>query len=183
MQNFASQIFDEVLSMPLYPNCVELLHFRNSFLQHIQAGTRLSYAFYLLRIIESLIDNRVIFRVYSSILTQFQNILRDNLGYSPIFQHYSDIFRHIQAYLESYITVAYSEPWHIQNPEIFKSLPYLELKASSNNNCIFRILGYSEHWHIKNVMHNLEFCQTSKVEVFPKRVKVNIFPKYSILAA
>ena len=136
--------------MPLSPKCVELLHFQNSFLQHIQAGTRLSYAFYLLRIIERLIDNRVIFRVYSSILTQFQNILRDNLGYSRIFQHYSDIFRHIQAYLESYITVAYSETWHIQKPGIFRILKYSKACHIQNSKHIQIIIVYLESWDIQN---------------------------------
>ena len=31
----------------------------------------------------------------------------------------SDIFRHIVAYLESCVTLAYSEHYHIQNPGIF----------------------------------------------------------------
>ena len=33
----------------------------------------------------------------------------------------SDIFSHIVAYLESCIILAYSEPFHIQNPGIFKT--------------------------------------------------------------
>ena len=70
------------------------------------------------------------------------------------------IFRHnqkypgiIQPYLEPCVTLAYSEPWYIQNPDTFRI------------RCIFKTLGYSqpcyiqnpsiysELWHIQNPRH------------------------------
>ena len=42
--------------------------------------------------------------------------------YSGIFTSYSDdIFSHIVAYLEPCLTLAYSDPYHIQNPSIFRT--------------------------------------------------------------
>ena len=42
--------------------------------------------------------------------------------YSGIFTSYSDdIFSHIAAYLEPCLTLAYSDPSHIQNPSIFRT--------------------------------------------------------------
>ena len=41
-------------------------------------------------------------------------------------------FRHNQAYSKPCVNLAYSEPWYIQNPDIFKTIN------------IFRILVYSE---------------------------------------
>ena len=91
-----------------------------------------------------LFRNLVIFRVNSSLFTHFQNILRDNLGYSRVFYHHSGIFMYIQAHLESYVTVVHSGPWHIQNPEIFRSRSYVDLKG------IFIIIAYSESWNIQS---------------------------------
>ena len=41
--------------------------------------------------------------------------------YSNIFTSYSDIISHIVAYLEPCVTLAYSEPCHIQNAGIFRT--------------------------------------------------------------
>ena len=73
----------------------------------------------------------------------YSSIVRYSQGYSGI--------RHIQAYLESCVTLSYSEAWHIQNqrhsqnPGIFITLAYLELWYIQNpgifRNCgIFRAL-------------------------------------------
>ena len=40
---------------------------------------------------------------------------------SDIFTSYSDIFSHIVAYLKFCVTLAYSEPCHIQKPGIFRT--------------------------------------------------------------
>ena len=40
--------------------------------------------------------------------------------YSGIFTSCSDIFSHIVAYLEPCVIIAYSEPFHVQNPGIFR---------------------------------------------------------------
>ena len=42
-------------------------------------------------------------------------------GYSGIFTFCSDIFNHFTAYLEPFVILAYSEPFHIQNPGIFRT--------------------------------------------------------------
>ena len=90
-----------------------------------------------------LIENLVIFRVNSSLFTHFQNILRDNLGYSRIFYH---IFRHIHVYSSTFRilcnrgifrTLAYLESWNIQKPIICRSKR------------IFIIIAYSESWNIQ----------------------------------
>ena len=47
-------------------------------------------------------------------------------------------FRHNQAYSETCVNLAYSEPWYIQNPDIFKT----------RNIC--RTLVYSEPRYIEN---------------------------------
>ena len=44
----------------------------------------------------------------------------------------------IQAYAKPCVTLAYLEPWYIQNPNIFKIRN------------IFRTPVYSEFWHIQN---------------------------------
>ena len=71
--------------------------------------------------------------------------LRHNLAYSAF----------IQAYSEPCVTLAYSELWYIQNPDIFKTrgifrtLLYPKLRHIQNERHIqksghFRTLGYSE---------------------------------------
>ena len=40
---------------------------------------------------------------------------------SDIFTFYYDIFRHFEAYLELCVTLAYSDPYHIQNLGIFRT--------------------------------------------------------------
>ena len=66
--------------------------------------------------------------------------------YSGIFTFYSDIFSHPVRYLEPCLTLGYSEPCHIQNPGIFRTLSryilaYLEC-------CV--TLAYWEPCHIQD---------------------------------
>ena len=41
--------------------------------------------------------------------------ITDIQTYSGIGRDIQELFRHIQAYSETYVTQAYSEPWYIQN--------------------------------------------------------------------
>ena len=41
--------------------------------------------------------------------------LKDIAACSGIFRHVQELFRNIQAYSETCVTLAYSEPWYIQN--------------------------------------------------------------------
>ena len=73
-------------------------------------------------------------QAYSGILRHIQtypDIIRDIKPYSGI----------IQAYSEPCVTLAYSELWYIQNPDIFKTT------------CIFRILVHKKLWYIQNQRH------------------------------
>ena len=64
------------------------------------------------------------------------------LAYSDIsLRIQPDIIRHIQAYSEPCVTLTYSEPWYMQNLDIFRT-------AS-----IFRTLVYSETRHLQNQRH------------------------------
>ena len=45
--------------------------------------------------------------------------------HSGIFRYHSEIFSHIVAYLEPCVTLAYSEPYNIQNPGIFRTLIHI----------------------------------------------------------
>lgn len=154
--------------MPLYPKCVvtcavilgndllkgysEHLHIqKQNSLKHNQEcifvqGLYFKYIFQvqtpLYAFDPRLIERPVIFRVYSSIFTHFQDILRDNLGYSRIFLHYSGLFRHVQAYSESYVNALYLEPWNISKPAKCRT------QTQIRNNCIFRFLEYSEPRHM-----------------------------------
>ena len=112
-----------------------------------------------------------------------------------IFTHiptYSDISRHnqtysgiIQAYFEPCVTPAYSEPWYIQNPgifktrDIFRTLVYPKLWHIGNQRLIqnpglFKTLGYSEP-----VAYS-EPCQISAMECFEKQLTaIIIFASYN----
>ena len=58
--------------------------------------------------------------IYCMIHTQ--NCLLSKIQtYPGIFTSYSDIFSYIVAYLEPYVTLAYLEHCHIQNPDIFRT--------------------------------------------------------------
>ena len=57
---------------------------------------------------------------------------------SDIFTSYSDIFSHIVAYLKFCVTLAYSEPCHIQKPGIFRTQVIFRTLSR-------HILAYSEH--------------------------------------
>ena len=59
--------------------------------------------------------------------------------YSGIFTSYSDISSHIVAYLEPCVTLAYSEPCHIQNPVIFRTWDIFRTLSR-------HILAYLERW-------------------------------------
>ena len=77
---------------------------------------------------------------------------------------YSDKLKHKQAYPQAYSEpcnsgifrtqvysepAAYSEPWYIQNPGLFRTLVYSEPWYVPNPG-IFRTLVYSEPWCIQN---------------------------------
>ena len=57
-------------------------------------------------------------------------------AYSGVIRHIQGLFRHIQAYSEPCITLAYLETWYIQNLDIFRT------------RSIFRNLAYSQFWYI-----------------------------------
>ena len=73
------------------------------------------------------------------------------IAYSGLFTASSDIFRHTVTYLELCATLAYSEPCHVQNSDIFgtktifRTLPRHILAHSER--CV--TLAYSEHCHIR----------------------------------
>ena len=81
-------------------------------------------------------------------------------------RHTQELFRSIQSYSKPCVTLVYSEPWYINNPEIF------------GTRSIFRTLGYSELWYIQNsrIFRKLaseacsEPCQTSTMKRFAKIV-------------
>ena len=66
-----------------------------------------------------------------------------------IFRHIQELFRHIQAYPRPCVTLAYLEPWYIQNPDLFRSRSIFRTLAYSQP-CIFRTHIYSERYHIQN---------------------------------
>ena len=68
---------------------------------------------------------------------------------SGIIRHIQELFRHIQAYSETcelwHRVMVYAEPWHIhqkhiQNPDIFTTLVYPELRYIQSAG-IFKIRG------------------------------------------
>ena len=94
---------------------------------------------------------------------------------SRIYTHIETLLRHIQAYSAPCVTLAYSQPCHILNPDIsrtagvFKTMrnvdqTYLKLchrhystifrhiqnLVYIQNTCICRNLAYSESWNIQN---------------------------------
>ena len=75
----------------------------------------------------------------------------------------------IQAYSKPCVTLAYLQPWYIQNPDIFRTIS------------IFRTLAYSPAWYIQNhrIFRTLAYsksepysepCQTSTMKCFVKTV-------------
>ena len=61
-------------------------------------------------------------------------------------------FRHSHAYSKPCVTLAYIEPWYIQNPDIFRT------RRNSKpwhiyNPGIFTTPVYSERWHVQNPRH------------------------------
>ena len=65
-----------------------------------------------------------------------------------LFRHIHILFSHIVAYLEPCITPAYSEPYHIQNPCIFRSK---NISRMISNARILRTLSYLELCHIQKL--------------------------------
>ena len=61
------------------------------------------------------------------------------LAYSNIIRHIQELSRDIQTHSEACITLVYSEPLHIQNPDIFRTLVYSESGP------------YPEHWYIQDL--------------------------------
>ena len=84
-------------------------------------------------------------------------------------------FRHSQAYSKFYVNLACSEPWYIQNPDIFKTRN------------IFQTLVYSEPRYIENsgifktqgLFRHLR-CQTSAMKGFVKTVNGKKFSQYKL---
>ena len=63
----------------------------------------------------------------------------------------SDIFSQYVAYLEPCVTLAYSEPCHVQNPGIFRTqnvLKTLSRHMAYSERCV--TLAYGEPCHIQN---------------------------------
>ena len=103
-------------------------------------------------------------------IQQFQDIHRYSLVYSGIFRHNKAIhklFTDIQEHSEDYVTLVYSEPWHIQNKRPYL-LAYLE-PWYIQNICIFRTLGYSEREAYTQP------CQTSAMDRFIEIMKILFF--------
>ena len=69
-----------------------------------------------------------------------------------IFRTLSYTSIHIVAYWEPCVTLAYSEPCHIQNPGIFRAQDIFRTLSSQilaySKRCV--TLAYWEHWHIQN---------------------------------
>ena len=96
--------------------------------------------------------------------------IRHNQAYPGIIQVYS-------TYSKPCVTLAYLEPWYIQNPDIFRT------------RSIFRTLEYSQAWYIQNlrIFRTLAYskseaysepCQTSMIKRFSKIVNgYNYFRK------
>ena len=84
-------------------------------------------------------------------------------------------FRHSQAYSKPYVNLACSEPWYIQNPDIFKTRN------------IFQTLVYSEPRYIENsgifktqgLFRHLR-CQTFTMKRFVKTVNGKWFRNISL---
>ena len=73
-------------------------------------------------------------------------------------------FRHNQAYSETCVNLAYSEPWYIQNPDIFKTRNICRTLVHSEPG-ILKTLAYSKlkaYSDIYDVKHYEEaFCKNS----------------------
>ena len=54
-------------------------------------------------------------------------------AHSGIIRHIQELFRHIQAYSEPFVTLGYGAPWYIQNPSIFRSLSNIYDEAFCEN--------------------------------------------------
>ena len=63
------------------------------------------------------------------------------LAYSNIIRHIQELSRDIQTHSEAWVILVYSEPLHIQNPGIFRTLAYSESEP------------YQEHWYIQDMKH------------------------------
>ena len=72
------------------------------------------------------------------------------LGHSGIIRHIQELFRHIQSYLESCVTLTYWKLWYFQNPDIFRT------------RSIFRTTTYSQLWCIENpaIFRTLAFSKS-----------------------
>ena len=71
----------------------------------------------------------------------YSRIFRHIQIYSGIIRHIQELFRHIQAYPEPSVILAYSEP------------PYIQKLSIIRTRSILRFLVYSEAWHIQNLRH------------------------------
>ena len=93
------------------------------------------------------------------------------------FRHNQELFRHIQACSKPCVTLAYLEPWYIQNPDIFRTRSIFRTLAYSEpryiqNPRIFRTLAYS-----KSETYS-EACEKSTMKRFAKKLNgYNCFRK------
>ena len=86
------------------------------------------------------------------------------LALSNKFSNIQESFRHIYAYLDSCVTLAYSEPWYIQNLGIFKTLAYSKLWYNHNpsilrTRSVFRNLAYSEPETYSEPWYIQKYCK------------------------
>ena len=108
--------------------------------------------------------NREKNQIFSATLEKINLFLFNK--YCSIFRHtqtYSGILKHTQAYSEPYVTLACSEPWYIQNSELFKNRGAFRTLAHSEPETYFRTLVYSEAWSIQKLRRD---TQTSMIERF-----------------
>ena len=79
------------------------------------------------------------------------------LVYSDIISLIKELSRDIQRHSEGCVTPAYSEPWHIQNPGIFRTLPY----SDPFSTFVYSVSqAYSQP------------CQTFAIKRFPKTIEI-----------
>ena len=93
-----------------------------------------------------------------------------------IFTHilaYSDTCKHKQAYSQAYsepsVTLAYLEPWYIQNQKHIQ------------NRDVFRTLAYSEPWHIQNLVKHLLWSVFAKIVIIIMKIIIFITSAFKVL--
>ena len=90
----------------------------------------------------------------------YAGIFRYSQAQSEITRHFQELLRGIQAHLEASVTLAYSEPWHIQNQT------HIQKPSISRTRPIFRTLLYS-----RSQVYSKP-SQTSAIESFTKIMQI-----------